>query len=141
MGGFEVAYCQKRITSKISRHIVLAPFGKIRAKADLIIPTWRITVANPPYSFRVIILHKYRFPLLPEARSNLADKAQGEGNGESSNRAKYRDRMPSRVSPGSSECNRNVFRSLVHPGFGVPSSAVAKWFAPVSAVGIVTPVI
>lgn len=82
------------------------------------------------------IPHKHRPPRFPEAPPNLEDKAQDEDSGESSNKAKRRDRMPDHVSPGSNECNRNVFRSHGRPEFGAPNSEVARWFAPVFAVGM-----
>ena len=85
--------------------------------------------------FGVITPHKYRPPQALEAPPNLTDKAQGEGSGEGSNRATHRDGIPSHVSPDSNGCNRNVFQSLGHRGFGVPSSAVARWFVRVYVVG------
>jgi hypothetical protein len=42
--------------------------------------------------------------------------------------------MPNHVSRDSNGYSRNVFQSHGHPGFGVPSSAVARWFAPVYGV-------
>jgi len=75
------------------------------------------------YSF---IPYKYRPIQSPEAPAYLADKAQIEGSGESSNRATHRDGMVSHVSPDSNGCNRNVFQSHGRPGFGVPSNAIAK---------------
>lgn len=90
----------------------------------------RIRVATR-YSF---IPHKYRPPQSPEAPAYLADKAQHQGSGESSNRVTHRDGMPSHVSPDSNGCSRNVFSSHGRPGFGVPSNAIARWFAPVYGV-------
>ena len=94
-------------------------------------------MANPTYRAH----HKHHLPQIPKASPNLADKAQGEGSGESSNRAMHQDGIPSHVSQGSNEYNRNVFRSRGHLGFDVPSSGVARWFAPVSAAELKSAVI
>lgn len=88
----------------------------------------------------VIIPHKYplQAPYIP---SNLTDKAQDEDNDGNLSRVKRLDRSPSHASPDSNEYNRNVFRSRGHLGFDVPSSGVARWFAPVSAAELKSAVI